>query len=96
MDKDDRDIINLEEKIKELRNKNTPVKEKQQENQGEDEHGKGSRAAGEFLASVIAGGILGYGVDWLFGTLPWGLLFFLIMGFVSAVYRANAAMKEEN
>ena len=58
---------------------------------------KKSAAAGSiFLSSVIGGGLLGYGIDWFFGTLPWGLLFFIVMGFVSAVIQANAAMKKDD
>ncbi len=65
-------------------------------NQDEIEDGKGARAGSEFLASVFAGAFLGYAIDWYFSSSPWGLMFFIVMGFVSAVFRANAAMKEEN
>ncbi len=57
---------------------------------------KSARAGSEFLASVFGGGLIGYMIDWMFGTLPWGVIFFLIMGFVSGVYRANAQMSQEN
>ncbi len=55
-----------------------------------------SRAASEFLASVFAGGLIGYGIDWFFGTIPWGLIVFMILGFASGVYRANETMASDD
>ncbi len=63
---------------------------------GSPEEEKSSRAGSEFLANVLAGALIGYGVDWAFSTTPWGMMFFIIIGFISAVLRANAAMKSEN
>ncbi|MCJ2088176.1 AtpZ/AtpI family protein [Methylobacterium sp. E-005] len=40
----------------------------------------------EFVAGVIAGGILGWIVDHVFGTKPWGLIVLLMLGFVAGVY----------
>ncbi len=57
---------------------------------------KGARAGSEFLASVFAGAFIGFGIDWFFSSTPWGMMFFILMGFVSAVMRANAAMKAAN
>ncbi len=54
---------------------------------------KSARAGSEFLASVFAGAFIGFGIDWYFSTTPWGVIAFILIGFVSAVYRANAAMK---
>lgn len=54
---------------------------------------KSARAGSEFLASVFAGAFIGFGIDWYFSTTPWGIIVFILIGFVSAVYRANAAMK---
>ncbi|MGH1403143.1 MAG: AtpZ/AtpI family protein [Alphaproteobacteria bacterium] len=55
-----------------------------------------SRAASEFLASVFAGGFIGYGFDWFFSTIPWGLISFMIIGFASGVYRANDTMASDD
>ena len=54
---------------------------------------KSAHAGSEFLASVFAGAFIGYGIDWYFNTTPWAMIVFIIMGFVSGVFRANAAMK---
>ncbi len=40
----------------------------------------------EFVAGVIAGGVLGWIVDHVFGTKPWGLIVLLMLGFVAGVY----------
>ncbi len=54
-----------------------------------DETQRGKRAASEFLGVVIAGVILGIICDKYIGTAPLGLFFFIIMGFVAGVLRAN-------
>lgn len=42
---------------------------------------QGLRAAAEFVSGVAAGGLLGWLVDRLAGSAPWGLIFFLLIGF---------------
>ncbi|MCB1784322.1 MAG: AtpZ/AtpI family protein [Alphaproteobacteria bacterium] len=54
----------------------------------------GAQAGSEFLALVISGGLLGFGIDYFFHTTPWGIIFMLVMGFVAAVYRANDTTKK--
>lgn len=46
---------------------------------------KGYRLASEFVAGTLVGGLIGYGFDWLFGTLPIGLIFFLLLGFGAGI-----------
>lgn len=88
-------VIDLAIRIKEAKGESPQSSEGISDEKESEATTKESRAGTEFLSSVIGGGILGYATDWLLGTLPWGLLFFLIMGFISAVYRANAAMRDE-
>ena len=40
----------------------------------------------EFVAGVIAGGILGWIVEHVFGTKPWGLIVLLMLGSVAGIY----------
>ncbi len=40
----------------------------------------------EFIAAVVAGGVLGWLVDHGLGTKPWGLIVLLMLGFVTGVY----------
>lgn len=45
----------------------------------------------EFVAGVIAGGILGWIVDHVFGTKPWGLIVLLLLGCVAGFYNVLRA-----
>ena len=44
------------------------------------------RASTEFIAGVIAGGGVGWLIDKGLGTSPWGLIVFLMAGFVAGIY----------
>ncbi len=88
----------LDKRIKEVRDEHQEdAKERYGEETEEmsEESKKSARAGSLFLSSVIAGGLFGYVIDWFFNTLPLGLLSFIVIGFVNAVIRANAAMKED-
>ena len=43
------------------------------------------RLGADFVAGVVIGAALGWGVDKLFGTSPWGLVVFLMLGFAAGV-----------
>lgn len=43
--------------------------------------GQAFRLSAEFVSGIIAGGIVGWTVDHLFGTSPWGLIVCLLLGF---------------
>ncbi len=43
------------------------------------------KISSEFIAAVIVGAVLGYLFDWLAGTKPWGMVFFLLLGFLAGV-----------
>ena len=43
------------------------------------------RVTAEFAAGVITGAAIGWGVDKLFKTSPWGLIGFVILGFAAGV-----------
>ena len=47
--------------------------------------GQALRLSSEFVAAVVVGAAIGYGIDWAFGTAPWGLVIFLLLGFAAAV-----------
>jgi ATP synthase protein I len=53
--------------------------------QGASGFAKGYRLASEFVAGTLVGGLIGYGFDWLFGTLPFGLIIFLLLGFGAGI-----------
>ena len=48
--------------------------------------GRAFRASAEFVAGIVTGGFLGWLFDKGLGTSPWGLIVFLLLGFVAGVY----------
>jgi ATP synthase protein I len=45
----------------------------------------GLQAGGEFVAAIILGGAIGWGLDWLLGSKPWLLIGFFLLGSVAGV-----------
>jgi ATP synthase protein I len=43
------------------------------------------KLASEFVAGVLVGAALGWGIDRVAGTSPWGLIIFLLLGFCAGV-----------
>lgn len=43
------------------------------------------RLSSEFVAGVVVGAALGWFLDRFFGTSPWGLIVFLLLGFCAGV-----------
>lgn len=48
----------------------------------------GIQVGAELVAGVIGGALLGTGVDYLFGTYPFGLLILLVLGFAAGIMNA--------
>lgn len=48
-------------------------------------YGMAMRLGGDFVAGVVVGAALGWGFDRLFGTSPWGLMVFLLLGFAAGI-----------
>ncbi|WP_273760078.1 AtpZ/AtpI family protein [Bartonella sp. ML70XJBT.G] len=64
------------------------LKKQEEKDEGEEKQGGIARAvklSSEFLASIIVGVVLGLGFDKIAGSLPWGLVFFLFLGFAAGV-----------
>jgi ATP synthase protein I len=53
--------------------------------------GRAFRMSTEFVAGVLAGGALGYALDRVAGTRPWGLIVLLMLGFGAGVYNVMRA-----
>lgn len=54
------------------------------------------RLAAEFVAAIIVGAGLGYGIDLLAGTKPWGMIVLLLFGFAAGVLNIVRATAEMN
>lgn len=52
---------------------------------GDAGYGVAVRLASEFVAAVLVGAGLGWGLDKVAGTSPWGLIGLLLLGFVAGV-----------
>ncbi|MCB1489367.1 MAG: AtpZ/AtpI family protein [Bauldia sp.] len=48
-------------------------------------YGLALRLGADFVAGVVVGAAIGWGIDALAGTSPWGLAVFLILGFAAGV-----------
>lgn len=56
--------------------------------------GEGLKYASEFSAAVIVGAALGYGLDKIVGSAPWGMIAGLLFGFCAGVMNVVRAAKE--
>jgi ATP synthase protein I len=54
-------------------------------------YSKGYRIMSEFVAGVIVGGLIGYGIDYVAGTLPLFLIIFLLLGFGAGLMSMSRA-----
>ena len=46
---------------------------------------RGMRLSAELVGGVVVGFLIGWLLDRFFGTSPWGLIVFLLLGFVAGV-----------
>ena len=47
--------------------------------------GYAMRLSSEFIAAIVVGAAIGWVIDRVFGTLPWGLVVFLLLGFCAGI-----------
>jgi ATP synthase protein I len=59
--------------------------------QGASDYSKGYRLASEFVAGTLVGGLIGYGLDYVVGTLPLFLIVFLLLGFGAGILNMSRA-----
>ena len=46
---------------------------------------RGFRLSSELVAGVVVGALMGWGFDKLLSTSPWGMIVFVLIGFVAGV-----------
>jgi ATP synthase protein I len=46
---------------------------------------RGFRLSSELIAGVVVGAAIGWGLDRLLSTSPWGLIVFVLLGFIAGV-----------
>lgn len=79
---------------------------KAQQDREEERNNKGDRAgialafrlSSEFIAAIVVGAVFGFGIDQFFGSTPWGMIVFLLLGFAAGVLNAlrSAGMVAES
>lgn len=56
--------------------------------------GNALRLSSEFIAAILVGALIGYLIDTFAGTSPWGMIIFLLLGFVAGVVNVLRASGE--
>ncbi|WP_419915060.1 AtpZ/AtpI family protein [Hoeflea sp.] len=59
--------------------------DKEAEWAGKSSYAKAFQLSTEFVAAIFVGALLGYLIDRFLGTTPWGMILFLLLGFVAGV-----------
>ncbi len=57
------------------------------------------KMSSEFIAGILVGAAIGWLIDWLAGTSPWGMIIFLLLGFCAGilnVLRSAGLMAEQS
>lgn len=57
--------------------------------------GSGLNLGVNMLSSVVVGGAMGYGLDWLFGTLPLFMILMCFLGFAAGLYTIWKAIQNK-
>ena len=58
--------------------------------------GRAYRLAAEFVAAILVGLGIGWGIDQVFGTGPWGMIILMLLGFAAGVLNVIRATAEMN
>lgn len=58
--------------------------------------GMAFRLSTDLVSAVVAGGAIGWGLDWLFGTGPWLLLLFFFLGIAAGIRNVIRTATEMN
>jgi ATP synthase protein I len=58
--------------------------------------GLGFRMAADFVAAIIVGAVLGWGIDALLHSTPWGLISCLMLGFITGVWNVIRTAQASN
>ena len=56
----------------------------------------GFRMAADFVAAIIVGAVLGWGIDALLHSSPWGLIVCLMLGFITGVWNVVRTAQSAN
>jgi ATP synthase protein I len=57
---------------------------------------RGMRIGTEFIAAILVGAVLGFAIDQVAGTGPWGMLALLLLGFSAGILNVIRVVTEMN
>ena len=77
---EDARIDALEERLKAAREREEKRNPSETSRKSHADHSMGNRVLADLLGGLIGGTVIGYGVDVIFDTGPWGLLVGLFLG----------------
>ncbi|MBQ8677626.1 MAG: AtpZ/AtpI family protein [Alphaproteobacteria bacterium] len=95
MDKIPEDLRRLEEKIEKVRAREARLQGKDGEREFSRASRIGLRVCTDLLAAVVVGAALGYVLDEVLPTKPWGLITFLLFGGAAGVLNVYRLSKQE-
>lgn len=75
----------LSKRLAEQRRRLPENREPENRSQGMRGAAQGLKVASEFVAGILVGAAIGYFIDQLAGTSPFGLIVFLLLGFAAGV-----------
>ena len=88
----------LEQRLGEVRDGKSEIRIKHQAARADNSGlAKAFRLSAEFVSGPVAGGLIGWGLDALLHSKPWGMIVFLMLGFLAGIYnvmRASGFMKK--
>lgn len=91
-------LQHLEQRLGEVRDGKSEIRIKHQEPRADNSGlAKAFRLSAEFVSGPVAGGLIGWGVDTLLHSKPWGMIAFVMLGFLAGIYnvmRASGFMKK--
>jgi ATP synthase protein I len=76
-------LAELGKKLDELKHQSSEAVAGASKTDGMAGAGLAMRMGSEFVAGVIVGFVIGYTIDRVFGTTPWGMVVFLLLGFAA-------------
>ena len=88
----------LEQRLGEVRDGKSEIRIKHQAARADNSGlAKAFRLSAEFVSGPVAGGLIGWGVDTLLHSKPWGMIAFVMLGFLAGIYnvmRASGFLKK--
>ena len=89
------DIEQLDKKIAEFRQRESVVRHEHRDTAFGRASRLGLRIGVELMSAVIVGGAVGYVLDRVFGTSPWGMAVFLFFGGAAGILNVYRLSKQE-